>query len=196
MFNILFLPKKAILDAKKEKNLQKSYMVALVASIITAVSVLFFTQFTGEGLILAILALIGAFLGVLIFSFLFKVFMLIVAKKAGFYEALTTVSYGFFAMSCGYLIAGILGLIPAVGIYFSGVVLLLTFVVSNAIVLRLGVELFEADLLLIIVALVAVYVALFFSTYFMFLQTILGSFGAVTGGAYGASQVSANFPLP
>jgi len=195
MFEILFSPKKAILAAKKEKNLQKTYTVLLVASIVTAISVLFFMRFRGESFILAILTLIGAFAGVIVFAFLLKVFMLIVAKKAGFYEALTTITYGFFVMSGGYLVASIIGLIPAVGVFFSGIVLLLGFVVSSAIMLRLGMDLFEADLLLMLVAIVVVYIALFSATYFMFLQTALATFGAVTGGAYGANHVGSQFPI-
>ena len=184
VFEIMLKPAAAIAAAKKEKNLGKTFVMLLVASIVAAVSMLFIMRFSTESVLVAILTLVGAFVGSIVFAFLVKKFMWIMAKKATFFDALTMITFGLFIMSWAYLIGGIIGLIPYIGYWLSGLILLFAFVLANAVMLKAGMDYFECDLLTIIIALAVVYIGVFSAVYFAVFQVAMASFGALTGGVF------------
>lgn len=185
MFDIVLNPVAAIAAAKKNKDMGKTFVLLLIASFVSAVSMLFFMRFNSSSLLTALLTLIGAFIGALIFAFLLKKFFWIVGKHSDYYSALTMITYGFFAMSWGYLVGSILGLIPAVGIVLSTLVILFMFVMSTAIMFKSGMVFFETDMITLVVAVAVVWIALFSAYTFSTLQVLVGGWDVITGGALG-----------
>ena len=201
MLDILFSPLEAIASAKTERSMGKTILVLFVASLLASLNVFIMTKkFSGTNFALGFGILIGVFLLTIVMAFLLQLSLHILSQRGGYYEALTTLSYGFFIMSCGYLISSIVGLIPSTGIFLtiivsilSGVVLLLTFIMSNAVMLRTAVELFKTDLFTVIVALMIVYTATFLTIYLMIIKTLFaGMFGMAKG--LGASSLGEGLP--
>lgn len=201
MIDILFNPLEAITSAKTERNTGKTILVLFVASLLASLNIFITTKkFSGTNFALAFGMLIGVFLLTLFVALLLQLSLHILSQRGGYFEALTTLSYGFFIMSCGYLISSIIGLIPSTGIFLtiivsvlSGLVLLLTFIMSNAVMLRTAVELFQTDLFTVIVALIIVYIATFLTIYLVIIKTLFASLFGMAGGL-GASPLGGGLP--
>lgn len=201
MLDILFSPLDAIASAKTERNTGKTVLVLFVASLLASLNIFITTKkFSGTNLALAFGILIGVFLLTLFIALLLQLALHILSQRGGYYEALTTLSYGFFIMSCGYLISSIIELIPSTGIFLriivsvlSGLVLLLAFIMSNAVMLRTAVELFQTDLFTVIVALMIVYIATFLTIYLVIIKTLFASLFGMAGGL-GSSPLGGGLP--
>ncbi|MFC1774767.1 hypothetical protein ACFLZN_00445 [Nanoarchaeota archaeon] len=189
MFEILFNPLKAIAKAKK-KNMQNTMLMLGIASLFTALSFLFMAGFSGENVLTTVGVLVGAFVFVLFLGFLLKLGMSILAKNSGYYEALTTLTFGFLIASVGGLVNSILGLIPTLGNmslilimgFITGIVMLFTVILSVVTTFRTGMELFKTDLLTIVVGLTVIFVGAGISMYSIFLKVLFASmFGMFTG---------------
>ena len=198
MLNILFSPLGAIASAKKERNIGKTILILFVASILASLNI-FITTKSFSGINFALGVLIGTFLLTLLIALLLQLSLYVLSQRGGYFEALTTLTYGFFIISCGYLVSSLIGLIPSTNMYLtiigsalSGLVLLLTFVMSNAVMLRTAMELFDSGLFTVIIALIVIYIAVFWTIYLVVLNTLfvsmLGTFGMLGGmGGLGTS---------
>ena len=205
MLDILFNPLKAIALAKTERSTGKTILVLFVASLLASLNIFIITKkISGTNFAFAFGILIGVFLLTLFLALLLQLSLHILSQRGGYFEALTTLSYGVFIMSCGYLISSIIELIPSTGIFLtiivsilSGLVLLLTFLMSNAVMLRTAVELFQTNLFTVIVALIIVYLAIFLTIYLVIIKTLLASllmFGGLGASPLGGGLSTTGFP--
>lgn len=203
MIDILFNPLQAIASAKTERNTGKTILVLFIASLLASLNTYIKAEkISGPHVAVAFGILIGLFLLTLFVALLLQLSLHILSQKGGYFEALTTLSYGFFIMSCGYLISSIIGLIPSTGVFLtivvivlSGLVLLLTFIMSNVVMLRTAVELFQTDLFTVIVAFIVVYIATVLAMYLIILKSVFAMMSGTTGpmGVYHLSRLLALF---
>jgi len=191
MLNILFAPLDAIALAKEKRNIGKTFLILFVASILASLNVFVTTKgFSDITSALGVFA--GTFLFTLLIALLLKLALHVLSQSGGYFEALTTVTYGFFIISCGYLVSSLISLIPSTDMYLkiivsasSGLVLLFTLVMSNVVVLRTAMELFETDLFTVIIAMIVIYIAVFWAIYLVFLNSLLVSMLGMLGGMSG-----------
>jgi len=163
MFDILFNPTKSI-DKAKKGNIGKTFLILLVASLFVALSVLFTSGFSLWSVIIAAVSLVSVFAITMFLAVLLQFTMHILSKKGGYYEALTTLTYGFFVLSCGVFLSSVITLIPKttavlaiIVTSISGIAMLFAFICANAVVLRAALVLFKTDLLTVVVALTIIY---------------------------------------
>jgi len=191
MLNILFAPLEAIALAKEKRNIGKTILILFVSSILASLNVFITTKgFSDITFALGVFA--GTFLFTMLIALLLQLALHVLSQSGGYFEALTTVTYGFFIISCGYLVSSLIGLIPSTDMYLkiivsalSGLVLLLTLVMSNVVVLRTAMELFETDLFTVIIAMMVIYMAVFWAIYLVFLNSLLVSMLGMLGGMSG-----------
>ena len=131
-------------------------------------------RFSWDNVIIAAIIFIIVLSVMLLAALLMHVTLRILAPKAGYFEALTTLSYGLFILASGYLISAFIGLISAYGAMstlllglLSGIILVFTFIMSHAVMIRMGMALFKTDLLTTLVAFWIVYTAIFLAGYFV-----------------------------
>lgn len=195
MFDILFSPLKAIASAKSERSIGKTMLVLLVASLLAAIDFFLITKkFSGIYFLIALGILLGTFLGILFLAVLLQLTIYVISQRGGYFEALTTLSYGCFIMASGYLVSSILGLVPYIGIVLSGIIILFATILSITVMLRAAIELFQIDLLTAIIALIIINTAIFLAIYFVLLRTLL--FGGLFGmPGFGAAPGLGTVPL-
>jgi len=193
MINILFSPLKAIASAKKEKNIKKSFLVLLVSSFFISINILITTKkFSLSSLSTAMTvffsSLVSVFVLTMFVALLLQLSLRILSGKGRYFHALTTLSYGLFIMSCGSLIASLITLVPMHGLFatllnlLTALILLFTFIISNAVILKAATELFQTELFVVVVALLIVYTAAFLTAYLVIARILFaGLFDIVTG---------------
>ena len=181
MLNILFAPLEAIALAKEKRNIGKTFLILFVASILASLNV-FITTRGFSDITSALWVFLGTFLFTILIAFLLQLALHVLSQSGGYFEALTTVSYGFFIISCGYLISSLINLIPSTNTYLkiavsalSGLVLLLAFLMSQVVILRTAMELFETDLFTVAIAIIIIYMAIFWAIYLVFLNSLFAS---------------------
>ena len=187
MLNILFSPLKAIALAKSKRNIGNTILILFVASVLASLNG-FVTAKSFSNITLALAVFVGTFLFALLVALLLKMALYVLSQRGGYFEALTAVTYGIFITSCGYLVSSLIGLIPSnailltvIGSVLSGLVLLFTLIMSNVVVLRTAMELFEIDLFTVLVALIIVYLTIFSTLYFVLLKTLFAGMAGTLG---------------
>ncbi len=195
MINILFSPLKAIASAKKEKNIKKSFLVLLISSFFISINILTTTKkFSLSSFSTAVTVFFSSLVSVLMLAMfvalLLQLSLRILSGKGGYFHALTTLSYGLFIISCGSLIVSLISLAPMHGLFatffnlLTALILLFTFIISNAVILKAATELFQTELFVVVVALLIVYTAAFLTAYLVIVKILFaGLFDIVTGPA-------------
>ncbi len=187
MFDLIYSPLKAIARAKRERSYRRTLLVLLAASVFSGV-----IPIVSKSLFMLspwkfALAL-GA--GLLVTHVLLAIFLQLVlhilTQRGGFYEALTTSSYGFFILSASFLVNTLLAYLkPYIGAVPTSIittaVFLFSFILAYAVTLRTAVELFQADLFTIIIALLIVYMAVAITVYIFAIKMLMGRFTSLEG---------------
>ncbi|MBS3135690.1 hypothetical protein J4401_01905 [Candidatus Woesearchaeota archaeon] len=181
MFDILVSPLEAIASAKEEKNIGKTFFVLFIASLIGSLNIFVSRMaFDGTTLVIALAVLAGSFLLTLLIALLFQLSLYVLSQKGGYFEALTSLSYGSLIAVVGFLVYSIVGLIPSQGTILTIIVAVLTslvavftLVLSNAVALRAAVELFQTDFFTVVIALVIVYIALVVAAYLAVIKILV-----------------------
>lgn len=181
MFDILVSPLEAIASAKEEKNIGKTFFVLFIASFIGSFNIFVSKMsFDGTTLVIALAVLAGSFLLTLLIALLFQLSLYVLSQKGGYFEALTSLSYGSLIAVVGFLVYSIVGLIPSQGTILTIIVAVLTslvavftLVLSNAVALRAAVELFQTDFFTVVIALVIVYIALVVAAYLAVIKILV-----------------------
>ena len=211
--DIITNPGEALLKAKQEKSMGHSLLVAFAASVLITISaVLLIMPFmqlgtTTAGMIggasasaatgffagmgLAVVAIV-VFILVLVFEFLMGLLSGVVMKtlggKGGFFEGLTVIAYSCFVSSVALAALGVLSFIPLIGPVIGGIIALLLFGISLAILYRGLKELFETDMVTAFVGTSIIATATIFTIYavmaYLYIQLIamLGSLAVVRPG--------------
>ena len=181
MFDILVSPLEAIASAKEEKNIGKTFFVLFIASLIGSLNIFVSRMaFDGTTLVIALAVLAGSFLLTLLIALLFQLSLYVLSQKGGYFEALTSLSYGSLIAVVGFLVYSIVGLIPSQGTILTIIVAVLTslvavftLVLSNAVALRAAVELFQTGFFTVVIALVIVYIALVVAAYLAVIKILV-----------------------
>ena len=178
--------------AKKKHDILSSVMVLVATSIIFAVSSAITMSRTailpsviGVDLASVAISVFGiVFAGGFFFGWVLTLVSNTIGAKGDFFEGLTIVTYSLLYLSFGFLLSGILGLIPS-----PVAVMLLSFAsvtvfgsLAYATLLRGVKELFDVDMLTSFVIVTVVFGVLMFAFYSMALS------GALTGSLLGGTN--------
>ena len=193
MLDIVLKPLRGIARVKKERSFLKTFLVLLVSSFLVGGGVYFSSIFmiAGNWQLAAGIGL-GSFIMVLLLAFLLKIALHVLAQRGGYYEALTSITYGNFVFAVGIFVYTLLNLIPAPGILrgvlfvVGAFVIMLSSITSVAVTLRMTVELFQLDLFTAVIGFFIVYSAMFMAIYFILLGTMFSSFSALGGSPFSA----------
>ncbi|MBI4175785.1 MAG: YIP1 family protein [Candidatus Aenigmarchaeota archaeon] len=154
-----------LLSMKKQKNLGKSVLYLLIASILSAIGSAIMTprffstalgtlgQFRsipnlglpGAGAV-AIGVFFIVFVGGLFYGWLARLAFTTLGGKGGYFEGLTAVAIPAKLMSIGFLIAAIFTYVPAIGGVVAFLALLIFGVLAYAMLIRASKELFSVDM--------------------------------------------------
>jgi hypothetical protein len=166
MIDLFFSPLKAITHAKQSKNFAYTFLLLLLASVASFLSTLVITKSLAVKVVLfALLSLVSSLLGTLVVALFFWIAMRLLTEKGGYYDALTLVTYPLFVGSVGFLVASLLGLIPYAGPVLMGLLLVFVFVLSQALLFKLGMELYDIDAVTMMIGLTMVYMAILLGVY-------------------------------
>ena len=196
MFDILYYPLKAIASAKKEKSIGKTILILFITSLLASLNVFIITKkFSGTNFIVAFGIIVGVILLALFMALLLLLTLNILSQKQStYFDALTTLTYGFFIWACGYTISSLINLIPHSSLLSTliikiliGLILLITFILAVTVKLRAAMEFFQANLFTVILALMIIYTAIFLTIYLMIIKILFANiFGMSKGlGALG-----------
>lgn len=178
MFDVLTSPLDAIQRAKKNKSMKDTLLLLLVASVFLAIAVLLQNaSFNASAFQAAGLTLVLGFAGTAFMALLLQLSLHILTTKGGYFEALTTLTYGMFITSCGMLAASVVGLLSMagqtfamVGAFLGGLVLLFALIMSYSVSLKAGMELFNTDILTVVIAILIVHLSVLVSMYTIIAQ--------------------------
>jgi len=127
-------PVGALMKAKKEKNIEKTLIILVVDWVLLALSFLLvgsnFLYVYFMAMMIFSLGITGSIFVALLAKFVFN----ILGGKGGYFEALTPLAYSELPISVGFLLAGIISLIPYIGMILT--------VVPIAIFAALGIPTF------------------------------------------------------
>lgn len=166
---ILTAPEKAIAEAKKEKNLTKSFEVLIISAILLALAALaVVAPIPGVARVR-----IGSALGVFLFTLVGGVFLGWIVKTAmttlggtgKYFEGLTVVSYSSLPISIGVLIAALVSSIQVIGLLISLVALSFFGVLGIATTFRGIKDLFKTDMTTALVGVLVIYLAIVIAVY-------------------------------
>lgn len=177
MFDVLCCPGKGIARAKKKKSFSETFLTLIASSLIlilsfiiisaSALKTLFFNlPISNSGLfyIFAGTIFVGSILFVLIMSLILNAFVYVMTGKKGYFEALTSLTYEFLAISVGIFLSSLimfgLSSLAFFTIILVGLILSFSLVYGSLISLRAIKELYELDLLTSLVTFFAVSVFL------------------------------------
>jgi hypothetical protein len=167
-FDVLKNPVKAIIDAKKKKNMTKTVIVLIESAVFFALSAGIIVASTGLYDALLLSSVISMFVIVLVagllMGFVFYVAASTLGGKGGYFEGLTATSYALLPISIGVLISSILMVIP----FTSGlqvIVLAFTFALGFGIVYRGLKELYSMDMVTTLVVVSVSIVAIIMGIY-------------------------------
>lgn len=198
MFDIIYSPLEAINSAKKKKSIGKTLLILFITSLLASLNVFITTKkFSVTNFFIAIGIIIGVIFVTLFMALLLLLTLNILSQKRGtYFDALTTLTYGFFIWACGYLIYSFINLIPSSGLFstlikntLSSSILLITFILAVTVKLRTAMELFQAPLFTVIISLFIIYTAIFLTIYLIIIKIIftnifvgkgLGTLGMLT----------------
>ncbi len=151
MLNLFVSPRKAIIEAKQHRSFAYVFLLLVLASVAMFIgTIVFLESLAVEVLLLALLTMAGTFIGTVTLSFLMKISMGILTGIKGYYEALTMFALPVFVASTGFLIASLLGMIPYAGVVLMPVVMALVVTLSYTLSVKLGMELYNTDVLTVL----------------------------------------------
>jgi hypothetical protein len=170
MLDVLKNPVKAILDAKKKKDMKKTALVLIESAIFFAIASGVIVASTGLYDALLVSSVVSMFVIVLVagllVGFVFYAAAITLGGKGGYFEGLTAISYGLLPISVGVLVSAVLMVIP----YTSGlqlIVLAFAFVLGFSVVYRALKELYSTDmvttLVVVSVSVLAIIMAIYAS---------------------------------
>ena len=151
MLNVFLNPVEAIEEAKKYGEFVITLAVLAISAVLIAAAPLIAAK------MLLIWIMIGIFFGFIAGAFLGAFFLMVVlsilgAKKAGYFESLTAITYSFAPLSVALFAASILLLIPWIGLALAALAAVFGGIVMVSTHLRALIELTETDLLTAIVS--------------------------------------------
>jgi hypothetical protein len=147
---ILSNPVVAITKSKKERNLNKTFLILIFTWFLVSLS--FFFSFYKEYLFLVA---VGSFLTIFLFGILFSIFfsylinlvMNILGGRGKYYDSLTAATYSSLPISVGLLLISILSAInAAIGMIISFVFIAIMLALSLSIYFRAIKELYSTDM--------------------------------------------------
>jgi hypothetical protein len=167
LFNILTKPVEALLEAKQDKSMTKALSELVVASLLFAIA-----AFIGAGQLFAgfisipsvaslvaggqALLAVAVFFGVLVLGLIAGyvakvIFQTLGSGKADFVSGLTPLSYAWLLTAVGMIVAVLLNYIPVAGPFLGGLIALYFFALATAVVFRGFKEMFEVDMITVLV---------------------------------------------
>jgi hypothetical protein len=173
--DLILNPVNVIKEAKRKKDINKSFMVLLINSILLFFSFLLFTYPSslirleykiGISFIVFVLNVFGAIL----LSFFLELIFSILGGKGKFYEGLTSVSYAEFPLSLALFISSLFFQIPGIGLLLSSVLLTIFGLISLSSWLRAIKEFFDVDWIVVWIGICVIGTSLVIAIYL----TILG----------------------
>ena len=164
MLRLLYDPVAEIKSFKKE-GIAKALLYLLASSLMLCAGLLLFSfKFKLIPDNLLIYAIVGGLFGIialyLVFAFFFSVAMHVLDGNGGFYEGLAATVLALAAPSVAALLAGAIAFIPF-GIYLSVLLMMYGIVLSTAVFLRAGKELYNADYFAVFAAALVVKLCLY-----------------------------------
>jgi len=151
MLNAFYNPIEAVEDARRFGDWSSTIIVMAVAAVLLAITpIIALKSFAWEASLIAFVAFFaGVFLGGL---FLMIALAILGAKKPGYFESVTSISYSTAPLSLALFAASVLLLIPTLGILLATLVAVTGGIVMAATHIRAIMELTKADLLTALVA--------------------------------------------
>ncbi|MBU0727607.1 hypothetical protein KKA95_02885 [Patescibacteria group bacterium] len=191
MLNIILDTHKAISAAKTKKNMGKTMLVLLVASVLAGLAATLVAK--DAAFLLPALGVVAFFfISTLVMAFFVKLALVLLTKKGGYYEALTAMSYGFFAMAVGGFIASLLNLLSGYNVVLTvivsvlaGLVMFAAVVLGKVIKVRTAMDLFGTDLITVVFSCIIVYIGMFFALYAGIMGTMFAVLGTLDPSAFG-----------
>jgi hypothetical protein len=151
--DLILNPVIAIKEAKRKKDINKTFTVLLINSILLLVSFCLLTYFSGLTPVYSIAIPFSIFIanifGTILFGFFLQLVFSILGGKGKFYEGLTSISYAQFPLSLALFVSSIFFKIPGIGVILSLVLLTVFGLISISSSLRAIKEFFEVDWIVI-----------------------------------------------
>jgi hypothetical protein len=178
--DLILNPVNAIKEAKRKKDINKSFMVLLINSILLFFSFLLFTYPSnlirleykiGISFIVFVLNVFGAIL----LSFFLELIFSILGGKGKFYEGLTSVSYAEFPLSLALFISSLFFQIPGLGLLLSSVLLTIFGLISLSSWLRAIKEFFDVDWIVVWIGICVIGTSLVIAIYLTILALALSN---------------------
>jgi len=173
--DILMNPVKAILKAKKDRNMNKTLLILVISWIMVGISFSFTLYRIGTPLI-ALSSALAIFLFGILFSlfygYIINIVMNVLGGKGKYYDGLTAATYSSLPISIGILVTTILSFINVVlGGLLGFLALAITTALSLSIYFRAIKEFYSTDMVVtfvgflvtIYVLMIAIYLSLGFS---------------------------------
>lgn len=152
MLNLFVSPRKAIAEAKHTRSFAYTFLLLVLTGVAAFLgTVAFLESLAAEVILLALLVMATAVVGILVTALLVRIVMALLTGTKGYYEALTLITLPKFIGAVGFLIASLLGLIPYAGPVLMGVVMVFVAALVLAFMLKLGMELYSTDVLIVVI---------------------------------------------
>ncbi len=187
-------PEKVIRTAKREKNINKTFVYQLLVSAIFAVSTYIATYrvysvFSGASVVLAAICFVLGVLGLFIVGFLAKIVMNILGGKGKYFEGLTAIVYSMVAPSFGAVISVLTALVPG-GVIIGIPVLIITIAIGYATFYRALKEFFRVDMITALIGTSVVTASIIIG---MYIGIFLSFFSVMS---FTSATTSTTMPMP
>jgi hypothetical protein len=167
--DLILNPVNVIKEAKRKKDINKSFMVLLINSILLLISLLLFTYpstFRPEYRIaISISIFVINIFGVILFGFFLQLIFSVLGGEGKLYEGLTSISYAEFPFSLALFISSIFFQIPGIGLILSLVLLTVFGLISISSFLRAIKEFFDVDWIVVWIGIGVIGIALAIAIY-------------------------------
>jgi hypothetical protein len=173
-------PGKALANAAKKKNMQKTWLVLAESSVMAALAMAIISlpktgSIAASGmLVLNVFILIVAV--AIIGGYVLKIVANTLGFKGGFFEGLSAVSYSFIPIGAGILATSVLSWLP-LGIAIGAIILSVAFAMGVAIFYRGVKEMFRMDMITSFVAVSIITLAFVIGLYASLGLNTLANFG-------------------
>lgn len=172
MLNVFFSPRKTIAEAKHQRSFISIFLLLVLSAISTFLGTLAFVENVAAETVLGALIGMGTvFVGTVVLALLVSISMNVLTGTKGFYEALTTLVVPVYVGTVGFLVASLLSLIPYAGPALFGAVMVGAVTLASVFLLKLGMELYNTDVLTVIIGIGVVVAAVGLGVYFGWTKT-------------------------
>lgn len=195
--NFLLNPVETILKAKEEKDMVRSILILLVASVLlglaAAIAILAVPlgdldiptggfMAIGAG-IMAVVVFILVFIAGLFSGLVLRLVFTILGGEGTYFEGLTVVAYSLLPLSIGMIVTSLAIHVPFVGGIIAFVFFAIFSAVAYATMYRAAKELFETDMITAFVGISVIAAVMILSLYVLILSTIasIGFSGLIPG---------------